>query len=239
MTLNELKSIENPTDRLAAANEMKRNPEEMYHTCTQKADAFVDDTRQIIEGSLSPVFKDATERIREIAEQTTGNISKLEDIASEAGKVIKEKTEQLQDTFLEEMKVIYTPLIDVSTEVKVRRIQIELSTDEEAENIERGERTSEEDISNSDSINIFYRSFLSSFKVLAQLQSQQENGTHSSNDFATAKQDTLMAMEDLYLKASSGLRQYMMKLSTAYGEVALNVLSTQREEISEISKRKV
>ena len=137
MTLNELKSIENPTDRLAAANEMKRNPEEMYHTCTQKADAFVDDTRQIIEGSLSPVFKDATERIREIAEQTTGNISKLEDIASEAGKVIKEKTEQLQDTFLEEMKVIYTPLIDVSTEVKVRRIQKGISTGEEAENIER------------------------------------------------------------------------------------------------------
>lgn len=56
---------------------------------------------------------------------------------SKAGKVIKEKTEQLQGTFLDEMKAVYAPLIDVSTEVKVRRIQKEISTGEEAENIER------------------------------------------------------------------------------------------------------
>ena len=140
MTLNELKSIEDPTDCLAAANEMKRNLEEIYHTCTQKGDAYVDDTRHIIEDSLSPVFKSAAERIREITEQTTGNIGKLKDIASKAGKVIKEKTEQLQDTFLDEMKVIYAPLIDVSTEVKVRRIQMEISTEDDLGNIGRTEK---------------------------------------------------------------------------------------------------
>lgn len=56
---------------------------------------------------------------------------------SKAGKVIKEKTEQLQGTFLDEMKAVYAPLIDVSTEVKVRRIQKGIFTGEEAENIER------------------------------------------------------------------------------------------------------
>ena len=239
MTLNEMKSIEDPTDCLAAANEMKRNLEEIYHTCTQKGDAYVDDTRHIIEDSLSPVFKSAAERIREITEQTTGNIGKLRDIASKAGKVIKEKTEQLQDTFLDEMKAIYAPLIDVSTEVKVRRIQIEISTEEDLENIGRTEKTSEEGISNSDPTSAFHISLSILVQAFAQLQSQHENGAQDSNDFASAKQDTLMAMEDLYLKASSGLRQYMMKLSTTYGEVALNALLIQKEEISEITKREV
>ena len=38
---------------------------------------------------------------------------------------------------MDEMKAVYAPLIDVSTEVKVRRSQKGIFTGEEAENIER------------------------------------------------------------------------------------------------------
>ena len=125
MTLDDLKNIEDPAERLTMANEMKQELEDAYHMCAKKEDIFFDETKRMIEDTLPPILKEATERLDKITEQTEDNIGKVKDMVSDTCKIFQETIELLQDDFLKKIKDIYSPLIDANTEMKVNRIQLD------------------------------------------------------------------------------------------------------------------
>lgn len=243
MTLDDLKNIEDPAERLTMANEMKQELEDAYHMCAKKEDIFFDETKRMIEDTLPPILKEATERLDKITEQTEDNIGKVKDMVSDTCKIFQETIELLQDDFLKKIKDIYSPLIDANTEMKVNRIQLDTPKSQNRESANHKEPPSEEnilDIFADDMADILHmrKALLSSLqKIFVQLQLQRENTTQGPENLATIKQETFTAIEDFYSQASNGLRQYTLKLSATYGTAALSSLSARREEINAISQK--
>ena len=200
--------------------------ESQYNSCVNEADSIVDKytvSGGLIEKCFDDILAKYKLNISHLSKGTENSDKILEQRNTETVKEIKDKTESLQESILNEIQDAFSLFIDLSKPPIVIGVNLDSSIPQYEESAEdKCEEHTENDIAG------LFVSFAKALSEATDLLCSKES---SQIDFEMKKDNSTDEIENLCIVATSSLSRYAFKVSTIYGAEAVQNYFNKKQEI--------